>query len=166
MKNKIDNARLAQSVLAAARNQGLMIATAESCTGGMIAAALTDIAGSSDVFDRGFVTYSNFAKQQMLGVSAISLERFGAVSDAVAKEMAYGAISNSMANIAVSVTGVAGPGGGSLEKPVGTVWFGVAIEGQSPVSECIHFGDIGRSQVRLQATGHALKMLQSALEDI
>lgn len=163
MSIELDIDRTAAAVLVAARSQTTLLATAESCTGGMIAAALTDVAGSSDVFDRGFVTYSNAAKQQMLNVSAVSLERFGAVSEAVAKEMAFGAISNSMAGVAVSVTGVAGPGGGSPEKPVGTVWFSLAIEGHAPVSECIRFGDIGRSQVRILTTRHALGMLLSAL---
>ncbi|MCJ9428789.1 CinA family protein [Kordiimonas sp. A6E486] len=154
---------LASSILDMARAHGQMIVTAESCTGGMIAAALTDIPGSSDVVDRGFVTYSNEAKNQMLDVSAESLDRFGAVSEAVAKEMAYGALVNSKADLAISVTGVAGPGGGSAEKPVGMVCFGLARQGEMPISETVQFGDLGRAHVRTQSVRHALKMLRSAL---
>lgn len=153
----------AEQVLSTARSSGFMVATAESCTGGLIAGALTEIAGSSDVVDRGFVTYSNAAKQQMLGVSAKSLERFGAVSEAVAKEMAFGAIANSLADIAVSVTGVAGPGGGSPEKPVGTVWFGCACQGMEPIAECVQFGDIGRAAVRQKTVEQALTILLAAI---
>lgn len=163
MSSVKDIEALAEQVLSTARSSGFMIATAESCTGGLIAGALTEIAGSSDVVDRGFVTYSNAAKQQMLGVSAKSLERFGAVSEAVAKEMAFGAIANSLADIAVSVTGVAGPGGGSPEKPVGTVWFGCACQGMEPVSECVQFGDIGRAAVRQKTVEQALTMLLATI---
>lgn len=155
---------LAEAVLSAARAAGLKIATAESCTGGLIAGALTEIAGSSDVVDRGFVTYSNEAKQQMLGVPAQTLDQFGAVSAATAKEMAYGAVVNSMADMAVSVTGVAGPGGGSAEKPVGTVWFGLALQGEAPTAELMKFGDMSRHDIRSKAVMHALQMLLNAIE--
>lgn len=160
MDNTTDE--LAAAVLDAARAQGWRIATAESCTGGLIAGALTGVAGSSDVVDRGFVTYSNEAKQQMLGVSAAGIEKFGAVSAPVAKEMAYGALANSLADVTVSVTGIAGPGGGSPDKPVGLVWFGVAVQGQAPQAEKMEFGDIGREQVRARTVIHALKLLLSA----
>lgn len=120
--------RLADAMIA----RGGMIATAESCTGGMIAAALTSIAGSSEWFDRGFVTYSNAAKIDLLGVNDDTLERHGAVSEATAAEMAQGAVARSRADLAVSVTGVAGPGGGSRHKPVGTVCFGWCVRGEAP----------------------------------
>ena len=154
---------LADAVLELARKQGFKIATAESCTGGLIAGALTDIAGSSDVVDRGFVTYSNEAKQQMLDVKSATLQQFGAVSKATAKEMAYGAIAHSMADICVSVTGVAGPGGGTAEKPVGLVWFGIAQVGQPPYAEKMLFGDIGRAAVRQETVLHALSLLKQNL---
>lgn len=154
---------LASNTLELARQRGWKIATAESCTGGLIAGALTDVAGSSDVVDRGFVTYSNEAKQQMLDVSAATLDRFGAVSEPTAKEMAYGALANSLADITISVTGIAGPGGASADKPVGLVWFGLAQQGLPPVTEKKTFGDIGREDVRKQTVIHALMMLRSAL---
>lgn len=150
---------LATELLSKCRAANLKLATAESCTGGLISAALTEIAGSSDFFDRGFVTYSNDAKMQMLGVSAASLDRFGAVSQAVAKEMAYGALVNSMADVCVAVTGVAGPGGGTDDKPVGTVWIAVAEQGQSPEAKCMNFGDIGRDKVRAATVKAALEMM-------
>lgn len=159
------NTDLAAAVLNEARAKGFRIATAESCTGGLIAGALTDIAGSSDVVDRGFVTYSNDAKQQMLSVQARTIDKFGAVSEATAKEMAYGALVNSLADITISVTGVAGPGGGSADKPVGLVWFGLAQQGLPPVAERMLFGDIGRAQVREKTVTHALSMLMKALGD-
>ena len=158
-----DTEILAAIILSAARSKGLKIATAESCTGGLIAGTLTAIPGSSDVVDRGFVTYSNEAKQQMLGVGSISLEKFGAVSSVTAKEMAYGALVNSMADITISVTGVAGPGGGTAEKPVGTVWFGLATQGTAPVAECVQFGDMGRKSVRAGSVLHALNMLNTGI---
>lgn len=157
---------LAETVLSAARSKGLKIATAESCTGGLIAGALTGIPGSSDVVDRGFVTYSNEAKQQMLEVSAVTLDKFGAVSSATAKEMAYGALINSLADITISVTGVAGPGGGTAEKPVGTVWFGLTTQGAVPVAECVQFGDVDRNSVRTGSVHHALYMLHTAIKDL
>ena len=150
------------ALLELARQKGAMIATAESCTGGLIAAALTEIAGSSDVVDRGFVTYSNDAKQDMLGVRAETLAQFGAVSEETAREMASGALSRSRATIAVSVTGIAGPGGGSSEKPVGRVCFGLASD-RGTISETVDFGDIGRSEVRAATVRHALALLAAAL---
>ena len=156
--------KLAAQVLDAARSKGLKIATAESCTGGLIAGALTEVAGSSDVVDRGFVTYSNAAKQQMLGVTARSLTEFGAVSEATAKEMAYGALANSRADIAVSVTGIAGPGGGTETKPVGTVWFGCAEQGLTPTVDHMVFADCNRTEVRSKTVKHALGMILKALD--
>ncbi|SFN38819.1 nicotinamide-nucleotide amidase [Roseovarius lutimaris] len=150
-------------ILARARGKGLRIATAESCTGGMIAARLTDIAGSSDVFDRGFVTYSNAAKQDMLGVRPATLEAHGAVSQEVATEMATGALRNSLANIAVSVTGIAGPGG-SEHKPEGRVCFGLAQKGAETLVETIDFGPLGRDGVRQVSVEHALDLLARALD--
>ncbi len=155
--------KLAAEVLAAARAQGLRIATAESCTGGMVAAALTDIPGSSDVFDCGFVTYSNAAKQRMLGVTSASLARFGAVSEQVAIEMAEGAIRNSVADIAVSITGIAGPGG-SEHKPEGRVCFAVACRDGKTTAMTRDFGALGRGKVRIAARNTALKLIQDGLK--
>ena len=121
---------VAGEILALARQNGVMISTAESCTGGMVAAALTDIAGASDVFDRGFVTYSNAAKAEMLGVDPALIALRGAVSSEVAAAMAMGAVTASGASLAVSITGIAGPGGGTAEKPEGLVWFGLAKSGK------------------------------------
>jgi len=151
---------LAQDVLAKARARNIRITTAESCTGGMIAAALTAIPGSSDVFERGFVTYSNAAKQDMLGVQAATLDAHGAVSEQVAAEMAIGARANSKAQLAVSVTGIAGPGG-SDHKPEGRVCFGLSQAGQTH-TETVEFGPLGRTQVRDAATNHALTLLLNA----
>ena len=153
----------AETLLTRARIKGAMIATAESCTGGMIAAAITDIPGSSDIFDRGFVTYSNAAKQAMLGVRADTLNVFGAVSEKVAREMAEGALSRSEATLAVSVTGIAGPGG-SEHKPEGRVCFGLARQGEATKVETVEFGAIGRAEVRRASTKHALDLLIAALE--
>jgi nicotinamide-nucleotide amidase len=145
------------------RKAGLRIATAESCTGGMIAAALTDIAGSSDVFERGFVTYSNDAKQELIEVPRAIIERHGAVSAETAAAMATGTLAHSHADIALSVTGVAGPGGGSKEKPVGLVWFGVARRGQPARTVQERFvGD--RAAVRRAAVDRALSLLSEALK--
>ena len=149
-------------ILQAARRRGQMIATAESCTGGLVAAALTEVAGSSDVFDRGFVTYSNAAKQAMLGVSAASLRDHGAVSEAVAGEMAEGALKASLAGMAVSVTGIAGPGGSEF-KPEGRVCFGLARKGHPTRVETVEFSAIGRAKVRKAARDHALALLAEAL---
>lgn len=142
--------------------RGGMIATAESCTGGMVAAAITDIAGSSAVFDRGFVTYSNAAKVAMLGVSEAALAAHGAVSEAVAREMAEGALARSGATLAVSITGIAGPGGSEF-KPEGRVCFGLARKGRETQVETVEFGAQGRAKVRKAATEHALRLLSGAL---
>ena len=140
---------------------GLKLTTAESCTGGMVAAAITDIAGSSTVFDRGFVTYSNAAKTDMLSVPQDLISEFGAVSEEVACAMAQGALSHSAADIAVSVTGIAGPTGGSAEKPVGLVHFAVATR-QATFTKVQHFGNLSRSEIRERATFFALEMLLAA----
>lgn len=137
----------------------LMIATVESCTAGLIAGAITEIAGSSNVFERGFITYSNEAKQQMIGVSSETLKAHGAVSRPTAIEMAEGAISNSAATISVAVTGIAGPGGGSDEKPVGLVHLAAARKGHETLHREMRYGDIGRSEVRLATVRTALEML-------
>jgi nicotinamide-nucleotide amidase len=148
-------------LLARARAKGMRIATAESCTGGMVAAALTDITGSSDVFERGFVTYSNAAKVAMLGVRPETLAAHGAVSEAVAEEMALGALRQSEAGLAVSITGIAGPGGSEF-KPEGRVCFGLATRAGVRV-ETVEFGALGRARVRKAATEHALGLLAAAL---
>jgi nicotinamide-nucleotide amidase len=149
------------ALLAAARAKGLRIATAESCTGGMVAVALTDVAGSSDVFDRGFVTYSNAAKGAMLGVSEETLARHGAVSEEVAREMAQGALMRSDAGLAIAVTGIAGPGGSEF-KPEGRVCFAIAMP-ERVSAETVEFGALGRSEVRKAATEHALRLLAGSL---
>jgi nicotinamide-nucleotide amidase len=154
---------LTRQVLAACEERGIMLATAESCTGGMIAAALTDIAGSSTVVDRGFVTYSNEAKMEMLGVRPETIEAYGAVSRETGLEMAAGALAHSRAGVAVSVTGVAGPGGGSAEKPVGLVWFGLAVEGRQPVAERRLFEDKGRAFIREESVKTALSLVLDGL---
>jgi len=155
---------LARQALAQCRAAGIMVATAESCTGGMIAAALTDIAGSSAVVDRGFVTYSNEAKKEMLGVRQETLQAHGAVSGETAREMAIGALHRSRAGIAISVTGVAGPDGGSQEKPVGLVWFGLARTGQEAVAEKRLFDNRGRAFIRSESVKVALGMILTALD--
>lgn len=152
----------AADLLELARAKGQIIATAESCTGGMIIAALTDIAGSSDVVDRGFVTYSNAAKIEMLGVNAATLEAHGAVSEHVASEMAAGALARSGATIAVSVTGIAGPGG-SEHKPEGRVCFGLASE-RGVATETVEFGTLGRAPVRRATVTHAIGLMHRAME--
>lgn len=147
---------LAARVGAALQAHGLMLVTAESCTGGGVAQALTDIAGSSVWFERGFVTYSNLSKQQMLGVSQETLDRHGAVSEAVVREMAAGALRFSAAQLAVAVSGIAGPGGGSAEKPVGTVWLAWQLQDSWVITRCLQFaGD--RAAVRKQAVEVALE---------
>ena len=151
----------AQRILARATAAGLTITTAESCTGGMVAAAITDIAGSSAIFERGIVTYSNAAKQALLGVTADTLAAYGAVSEEVAREMADGARSRAEAGIAVAVSGIAGPGG-SEHKPEGRVCFALATA-YGTGSETVEFGAIGRAGVRRAATDHALGMILSAL---
>ncbi|CUI00744.1 CinA family protein [Leisingera aquaemixtae] len=157
----MDTAELIRRATAA----GITIATAESCTGGMIAAALTDIPGSSAVVDRGFVTYSNAAKMQMLGVRAETLDAVGAVSEEVAAEMAEGAVRNAGVTIAVSVTGIAGPGGSEF-KPEGRVCFGLARDRQKTITETVEFGAIGRDKVRTAARDRALELLAQAISQI
>ena len=141
--------------------KGWLLATAESCTGGMISAACTDLAGSSNWFERGFVTYSNEAKIELLGVDAALIAAHGAVSEEVARAMVQGAITHSRARVAVAVTGVAGPTGGSRAKPVGTVWFGFVVDGRLS-SEVQHF-DGDRAAVRLATVQHALQRLVQLL---
>ena len=153
-----------QSVAALAdllRTRGWRLAAAESCTGGLIAAACTELAGSSDWFERGFVTYSNAAKTELLGVPAALIEAHGAVSEPVARAMAQGALAHSAAQLALSVTGIAGPGGGSSAKPVGTVWFGWALPGRV-WTDCRRF-DGDRAAVRQASVAHALGTLVAAL---
>ena len=154
----------ATALLALCRRKKLRIATAESCTGGLIAATLTEIAGSSDVVERGFVTYSNEAKQTMLGVPDVTLRDFGAVSRETAEAMAKGALVHSLADIAVSVTGIAGPGGGSPEKPVGLVHFAAASKRGALIHREKRFGEIGRTQVRDASVVEALAMLRELAE--
>ena len=148
-------------VLDLARARGVMIATAESCTGGLIIGRLTDVAGSSDAVDRGFVTYSNAAKIEMLGIRPETLAAHGAVSQEIAAEMAEGALAHSQAGIAVAVTGIAGPGG-SEHKPEGRVCFGIA-DRHGVRTETVEFGAIGRAEVRAATVGHALSLLKAAL---
>lgn len=153
---------LAQAVVAASRRSGLMVATAESCTGGLVAGAITAVAGSSDALDRGFVTYSNAAKAAMLGVAPELIEAHGAVSEPVSRAMAEGAAALSEAEVAVAVTGIAGPGGGSDEKPVGLVHF-AATGPQGTIHQARQFGDIGREAVRAASVTVALEMLLERL---
>lgn len=152
---------LAEDLLALAKSKGVVIATAESCTGGMVSAAITDVAGSSAIFDRGFVTYTNAAKTAMLGVSPETLAAHGAVSEEVAREMAEGAVAQSDASLAVSITGIAGPSGSEF-KPEGRVCFGITSQ-TGTVTETVEFGAIGRKNVRESARDHALRLLISAL---
>ena len=160
-----DLVEAARKVVDANRAAGLRVVTAESCTGGLVAVALTEIAGSSDVVEGGFVTYSNEAKVEFLGVSEEVLETFGAVSIAVAWNMAQSALARSNADVAVAITGIAGPAGGSERKPVGTVVFARARRGADPkeiVADTKEFGDLGRGGVRLQAALCALDLLMPA----
>jgi nicotinamide-nucleotide amidase len=155
--------RLAGDVLDAARRAGERIATAESCTGGLVTASLTAIAGSSDVVEGGLVTYSNAAKTALLGVPAALIDAFGAVSEEVARSMAEGALERTGASLAVSVTGIAGPGGGSAGKPVGLVHFATAGRGVPTLCRVERFGDIGRAGVRAASVHVALEMLRARL---
>lgn len=154
---------LAEAVLAEARSKGLMLATAESCTGGLIAGLLTGIPGSSEVLERGFVTYSNRAKAEMLGVDPALIARQGAVSAEVARAMAEGALAHSGADAAIAVTGIAGPGGGSADKPVGLVHLAAARRGGETRHQACRFGDIGRDAVRLASVEAALVLLRAVL---
>src|SRR5262245_31113547 len=153
----------AERLLAEARKRQVKIATAESCTGGLIAAALTEIPGSSDVVERGFVTYSNAAKVGMLGVDYGLIRRHGAVSAEVAEAMAEGALRCSAADLAVAVTGIAGPGGGTAEKPVGLVYLAVAPASAGASVRACRFGDIGRTAIRLATVREALALLRTGL---
>jgi nicotinamide-nucleotide amidase len=155
---------LAETLLEYARKRGIMVACAESCTGGMVAAAITDWAGSSAIFDRGFVTYTNAAKIALLNVKPVTLEAYGAVSEEVAAEMVRGALANSDATIAVSITGIAGPGG-SEHKPEGRVCFGAATANDCQ-TETVEFGALGRAKVRVAARNHALQLLINTCERI
>ncbi|MEO1399076.1 MAG: CinA family protein [Pseudomonadota bacterium] len=158
--------KLAEDVIATGKAMGIKLATAESCTGGMIGAALTDIAGSSAVYERGFITYSNEAKQELLGVDAAVIDRVGAVSPEVAEAMAVGALERSEADCAVSVTGIAGPDGGSLEKPVGLVYIATATSKGAQVAKCL-FSDshqaTTRQEVREATVETALSMVLDRL---
>ncbi|MEL6375021.1 MAG: CinA family protein [Pseudomonadota bacterium] len=154
----------ARDLVQRAQGAGIMIATAESCTGGLIAAALTEVAGSSAVFDRGFLTYSNEAKAELLGVDPSLITSQGAVSGEVAIAMAHGARTRSNAQISVAVTGVAGPGGGSAAKPVGLVHLATSHHVHGETERAMRYGDIGRSAVRLATVVTALEMLHAALE--
>jgi nicotinamide-nucleotide amidase len=153
----------AAELIALCRTRGLRIVTAESCTGGLVAAVLTEVPGSSDVFDRGFVTYSNAAKVQCLGVALPTIERHGAVSEETAIEMAEGAIANSTAELAIAITGIAGPGGGTAEKPVGLVHL-CAVRRHGTLYPVVRrYGDIGRSEVRLRAASQALSIVRALI---
>ena len=152
----------AQDILRLALRKNLKLATAESCTGGLIAAAFTELAGSSGAFERGFVTYSNAAKIEMLGINPSTLEQFGAVSPEVALEMVQGALRRSAADVALSVTGIAGPGGSQF-KPEGRVCFGIATRQTGHHTETIEFGALGRRQVRQAAVTHGLRALWQIL---
>ncbi len=153
----------ARRLIDALRARGMRLATAESCTGGLISALLTEVPGASDVLERGFVTYSNLAKQTLLGIDARIIAAHGAVSEEVALAMAAGALANSEADIAVSVTGVAGPGGGSAEKPVGLVHLAVARKGQRTLHIERRFGDPGRTAIRLESVREALDLVAAAV---
>ena len=155
--------QLAQMTLSVAAENNLKIVTAESCTGGLIAACLTEIEGSSKVVDRGFVTYTNEAKRDMLGVPGDMIADYGAVSEPVARAMAEGALAHSNADIAIAVTGIAGPGGGTPMKPVGLVHIACARTGHRILHDVCRFGDIGREEVRLKTVEEALSMVLKAL---
>ena len=152
------------TLLAEARAKGLKIATAESCTGGLIAGLLTEIAGSSDVFERGFVTYSNDAKHDMLGVRKALIDKHGAVSEQVARAMAQGALKHSQASLAIAVTGIAGPGGGTQAKPVGLVHIAAARQDCAVTHRVFEFGDIGRTDIRLASVEAALEILEQLMK--
>ena len=153
----------AAAVLDACRRRGFLLATAESCTGGLLAAAFTAIPGSSDVLDRGFVTYSNAAKSEMLGVPVWLIERHGAVSEDVARAMVGGALTHSNATLAVAITGIAGPSGGTAEKPIGLVHLAAAAREAPVTHERLLLGDIGRAEIRRESVRRALALLASLL---
>jgi nicotinamide-nucleotide amidase len=156
----------AKRAFEACRSRQLTLTTAESCTGGLVAAALTDIAGASDVFDRGFVTYSNEAKRKLLGVPAELLERFGAVSAEVAEAMAAGVCREAGTNASIAITGIAGPGGGSDKKPVGLVYIACAMRGERTEVREYRFGDPGRDEVRRQSVLAALSLLDERVQSL
>ncbi len=158
-KHLTDNAR---RLLEDCWRQGIMVATAESCTGGLVSALLTEIPGSSSVFERGFVTYSNQAKEDLLGVSKGILEKHGAVSSEVAEAMARGALTHSNADASLAITGIAGPDGGTKEKPVGLVYIAVAYRENAPLVERCHFGG-GRDDIRMAAVEKSLKMIADVI---
>jgi nicotinamide-nucleotide amidase len=164
-KLELDAAVLAQAteLLEGCRARNETVACAESCTGGLVAAALTAIPGSSDVFERGFVTYSNASKSEMLGVPYWLIERHGAVSEDVARAMAGGALTHSHASLAVAVTGIAGPDGGTAEKPVGLVYFAAGRRDTMIASESVLFGNVGRAEIRRRSVERALSILLSLL---
>jgi nicotinamide-nucleotide amidase len=155
----------ADRLLDSLRKRGLKLAAAESCTGGLVSGLLTEIAGSSDVVERGFVTYSNAAKHELLGVPEAMLAEHGAVSEPVARAMAEGALARSHADVSVAITGVAGPGGGSAAKPVGLVHFAAARRGGATLHQERRFGEIGRAEVRLKSVANALALLRQAAHD-
>ena len=158
-----DLLQLARLLLADAQAQGIKIATAESCTGGLVAALLTEIAGSSATVERAFIVYSNQAKQEMLSVPGDMIADFGAVSEPVARALAEGALHESRANLTIAITGIAGPGGATAMKPVGLVHFATARENNAIRHEEHRFGNIGRAQIRLEAVRVAIRMLQDRL---
>ena len=156
----------ASTLLGLCRQQGLRIATAESCTGGLLAATLTEIAGSSGVFERGFVTYSNAAKTEQIGVDAVLIVQHGAVSEVVARAMAEGALAHSAADLGVGITGIAGPGGGSAEKPVGLVHIAIARRSHPTSHRRCSFGPLTRSAIREQSVAVAMEMLKEAVLNV
>ena len=156
--------KIAKEVFELASQKNSVIASAESCTGGLLSSAITGVPGSSLIFECGFVTYSNFSKMKLLNVNQLTLESFGAVSEEVAAEMAIGALKNSKANIAISITGIAGPGG-SNTKPEGMVCFSVALKRDTKLTKTKQFGPLGRDTVREKATIHGLNLLKSALSN-
>jgi nicotinamide-nucleotide amidase len=162
---RIDSRVIAQAaaLLETCRERGVLLATAESCTGGLLAATLTAISGASDVVERGFVTYSNTAKSEMLGVPVWLIERHGSVSEDVARAMVGGALTHSRATLAVAITGIAGPAGGTAEKPVGLVHLAAAKRDAPVKHERLSLGDIGRAEIRHESVRHALALLASLL---
>ena len=156
--------KIAKEVFDIASLKKTVIASAESCTGGMLSSAITDIPGSSAIFECGFVTYSNNSKMTLLRVNENTLEKFGAVSEEVAAEMAIGALKNSKANIAISITGIAGPGG-STTKPEGMVCFSIALNNETKLTETKNWGPLGRDRIRQTATQHGLQLLSRTLSE-
>jgi nicotinamide-nucleotide amidase len=159
----VDLVHDAEALLAELKRLGFRLATAESCTGGLLAGLLTEIAGSSAVFERGFVTYSNSAKSELIGVPPALLERHGAVSEEVARAMAEGALAHAPVDVAVSVTGIAGPDGGSRDKPVGLVYFAAAPRGRPTLVRECRFGSIGRTAIRLASVRSAMELARQAV---